>query len=160
MALLGTVGEGTVEGTAFVAETGQRLSNLEGRAGAFDIKISALEIGVAAAAVPAERPAAAAATFEQHRVKAEAGINEAFTKIQEFEEALKTLDMRVISRIINEKIKTATELQGQGSRADRTYNDFEFNKPILESKAINDLPECSEANTYKDWNQRFKNAME
>ena len=71
MALLGTVGEGTVEGTAFVAETGQRLSNIERRAGAFDIKISALEIGVAAAAVSAETAAAAAATFEQHRVKPE-----------------------------------------------------------------------------------------
>ena len=68
--------------------------------------------------------------------------------------------MDVISRVIDETIKTATELQGQGSRADRTFEGFEFNKPILESKAINDLPEVSEANTYKDWNQRFKNAME
>ena len=70
--------------------------------------------------------------------------------------------MDVISTIIDEKIKTATELQGgrENRKGDRGFKGFEFRKPILESKAINDLPELAEAKTYRDWNQRFKNAME
>ena len=136
-----------VAAQTFANEVTTRFQNLEGMSGAFEVKIAALEIGVAGQ--------------EDQRQRTETGINEAFRQIQEVQEAMRILNMEVILAIIDEKIKTATELHGKGGgKDDRGFQGFEFRKPILESKAINDLPELSEAKTYRDWNQRFKNAME
>ena len=130
-----------------VNETNTRLQNIEGIAGAFEVKIAALEIGASA--------------YEDHCNRVETGISEAFRQLQEVKEALRIKNIDVISTIVDEKIKTANEVQGRGSGGyDRESTGFGFRGPILESKAINDLPELAEAKTYRDWNQRFKNAME
>ena len=131
----------------FVTDVTTRLQNLEGISGAFEVKIAALEIGVSAQ--------------DDQRQRAETGITEAFRQIQEVQEALRILNIDVISTIVEEQIKTANELQGRGVGGyDRDSTGFAFRGPILESKAINNLPELAEAKTYRDWNQRFKNAME
>ena len=136
-----------VAAQTFVNEVTTRFQNLEGISGAFEVKIAALEIGVAGQ--------------EDQRQRTETGINEAFRQIQEVQEAIRILNIDVISTIIDEKIKTSNELSGRGLGGyDRDSTGFSFRGPILESKAINDLPELSEAKTYRDWNQRFKNAIE
>ena len=130
-----------------VTETNTRLQNIEGISGAFEIKFAALKIGVSAQ--------------EDQRNRADAGLTEAFRQLQEVQEALRILNIDVISTIVDEKIKTSNELQGRGSGGyDRDSTGFSFRGPILESKAINDLPELAEAKTYRDWNQRFKNAIQ
>ena len=131
----------------FVTETNTRLQNIDGIAGAFEIKNAALEIGISA--------------HEDQRNRVETGITEALRQLQEVQEALRILNIDVISTIVDEKIKTANELQGRGSGGyDRDSTGFGFRGQILESKAINDLPELAEAKTYRDWSRSFKNAME
>ena len=159
----GSLGENVNIGDpqAFANETTTRLQNIEGRAGAFDIKIAALEIGVSS---QTEKVAALELGFisqNDQNVRVEAGINDAFQRVAELQEALQILNLEVISIIIDEKIKTAGEIYGKGGgKDDRGSQGFEFRGPILESKAINDLPELSDARTYREWSQRFKNAME
>ena len=66
---------------AFANETTTRLQNIEGRAGAFDIKIATLEIGVSS---QTEKVAALELGFisqNDQNVRVEAGINDAFQRV-------------------------------------------------------------------------------
>ena len=74
----------TAAAQTFVAETNTRSQNIEGIAGAFETKIATLEIGVSA--------------HEDHRTRAETGISEAFRQLQEVQEALRILNIDVISK--------------------------------------------------------------
>ena len=60
--------------------------------------------------------------------------------------------IQAISIIIDEKIKTAVGLSKGGGN--------QWFKPILESKAVSDLPKIADSKGYREWNRQLKNALE
>ena len=59
------------------------------------------------------------------------------------------------AEIVDEKIKTAMSMCNANRPTPETSR-----KPILESKAIQDVGKLTDANTYRSWNRKMKNALE
>ena len=59
------------------------------------------------------------------------------------------------------KIKTAIEVMQLVSKQQGDRKPYEpFKKPILESKAIQDVGQLTDAKSYRNFNRRMRNAME
>ena len=60
--------------------------------------------------------------------------------------------IQAISMIIGEKIQTAVVRSKGGGN--------QWFKPIVESKAVSDLPKIADSKGYREWNRQLKNALE
>ena len=56
--------------------------------------------------------------------------------------------------VIDLKIRTAIAISGGGGKGDGYF------KPILESKAIQDIGKLTDAKSYRTWSRKMKNAIE
>ena len=59
---------------------------------------------------------------------------------------------------IDAKIKSAVLAIQTGEKSSQPKQDF--TKPILESKAIQDIGKLTDAKSYRQWNKKMKNALE
>ena len=63
-----------------------------------------------------------------------------------------------VQLLIDAKIKSAMVAMEAGEKSSQPKKDF--TKPILESKAIQDVGKLTDAKGYRQWNKKMKNALE
>ena len=67
-------------------------------------------------------------------------------------------NMEEIERLIDVKLRSAIVAMQPIERQSQPKQDFV--KPILESKAIQDVGKVTDAKSYRQWNKKMKNALE
>ena len=67
-------------------------------------------------------------------------------------------NMEEIERLIDAKLRSAIVAMQPIERQPQAKQDFA--KPILESKAIQDVGKVTDAKSYRQWNKKMKNALE
>ena len=68
------------------------------------------------------------------------------------------IDIETVQLLIDAKIRSAIVGMQPSERQSQPKQDFA--KPILESKAIQDVGKLTDAKSYRQWNKKMKNAME
>lgn len=114
------------------------MESAQNRIGALEQIITALNLGDG-------RPVA------QTLIDVEAMVASVQDKVNLIEDKVKNMN-----ELTDEKIKTALNVNGSGSRDGKQS----FSKPILESKAISDISKLTDAKMYRQWNRKANNAIE
>ena len=89
------------DGPTSVTDVNTRLNEMDGRFTEIGTRMTLLELKLP--------------DLPGHKIKAESAINNAYSKITALENNLKLVNMDVISLVIDEKIRTGTEMQAKGS---------------------------------------------